>query len=91
MLVSASDGVVDAVFIQSLVTALVFGLLLVALSIYYQLRSFRYQSKIIQTSINLEIEQQELLTANTKLQRYIKQQHELQGELIEAKGFHRLV
>lgn len=85
MLVSASDGVVDAVFIQSLVTALVFGLLLVALSIYYQLRSFRYQSKIIQTSINLEIEQQELLTANTKLQRYIKQQHELQGELIEAK------
>ena len=58
---------------------------LILISGLYLKRSYRDQRKIIKARAHLEHEQQELLTANSKLQRYIKQQHQLQGELIEAQ------
>ncbi|MEQ5875451.1 MULTISPECIES: HAMP domain-containing sensor histidine kinase [unclassified Pseudoalteromonas] len=85
VLVEADDSVQNEIILRSFIIALACAVTLISISGLYLKRSYRDQRKIIKARSHLEQEQQELLAANTKLQRYIKQQHQLQGELIEAQ------
>ena len=85
VLVKADDSVQNEIILRSFIIALACAVSLISISGLYLQRSYRDQRKIIKARAHLEHEQQELLTANSKLQRYIKQQHQLQGELFEAK------
>ena len=85
VLVKADDSVRNEITLRSFIIALACAVSLISISGLYLQRSYRDQCKIIKARAHLEHEQLELLAANTKLQRYIKQQHQLQGELIEAQ------
>lgn len=85
VLVKADDSVQNEIVLWSFFIAFACAVSLISISGLYLQRSYRDQRKIIKARAHLEHEQQELLAANTKLQRYIKQQHQLQGELIEAQ------
>ncbi|TMO42931.1 MULTISPECIES: ATP-binding protein [unclassified Pseudoalteromonas] len=85
VLVKADDSVQNEIVLWSFFIAFACAVSLISISGLYLKRSYRDQRQIIKARAHLEHEQQELLAANTKLQRYIKQQHQLQGELIEAQ------
>ncbi len=85
VLVKADNSVLREIFLWSFGIALACAVCLITIAGLYLKRSYRDQCQIIKATVNLENEQQELVAANSKLQRYIKQQHQLQGELIEAQ------
>ena len=85
VLVKADDSVQNEIVLWSFFIAFACAVSLISISGLYLKSSYRDQRQIIKARAHLEHEQQELLAANTKLQRYIKQQHQLQGELIEAQ------
>ncbi|MBD58471.1 MAG: histidine kinase [Pseudoalteromonas sp.] len=85
VLIKADDSVQNEIVLWSFFIAFACAVSLISISGLYLKRSYRDQRQIIKARAHLEHEQQELLAANTKLQRYIKQQHQLQGELIEAQ------